>query len=31
MKTSVINNALLSLIVIEKGIHTNIIYNIKAE
>lgn len=31
MKTAVINNALLSLIVIEKGIHNFIIYNFKAE
>ena len=31
MKTAVINNALLSLIVIEKGIHNFIIYNYKAE
>lgn len=31
MKTSVINNALLSLIVIENGIHDFIIYNEKAE
>jgi len=31
MKTSVINNALLSLIVIENGIHEFIIYNEKAE
>jgi hypothetical protein len=31
MKTAVINNALLSLIVIEKGIHNFIVYNFKAE
>jgi len=31
MKTSVINNALLSLIVIENDIHEFIIYNEKAE
>lgn len=31
MKTAVINNALLSLIVIEKGIDNFIIYNKKAE
>lgn len=31
MKTAVINNALLSLIVIEKGIHNYIVYNFKAE
>jgi hypothetical protein len=31
MKTSVINNALLSLIVIENEIHEFIIYNEKAE
>jgi endoribonuclease Dicer len=31
MKTAVINNALLSLIVIEKGINQYIIYNKKAE
>lgn len=30
MKTSVINNALLSLIVIENGIHEHILYNNKA-
>jgi len=30
MKTSVINNALLSLIVIENKIHEHIIYNHKA-
>jgi len=31
MKTSVVNNALLSLIVIEKKIHVHIIYNKKAQ
>ena len=31
MKTAVINNALLSLIVIEKGINKFIVYNKKAE
>lgn len=31
MKTAVINNALLSLIVIEKGINQYIVYNKKAE
>ena len=31
MKTAVINNALLSLIVIEKGINKYIVYNKKAE
>ena len=30
MKTSVINNALLSLIVIENGIHEHVLYNNKA-
>jgi dsRNA-specific ribonuclease len=30
MKTSVINNALLSLIVIENGIHSHVLYNNKA-
>jgi hypothetical protein len=29
-KTSVINNALLSLIVIENGIHEHVLYNNKA-
>jgi hypothetical protein len=30
MKTSVVNNALLSLIVIENGLHEYVIYNEKA-
>jgi len=31
MKTSVINNAMLSLIVIENGIHEHVLYNNKAQ
>ena len=31
MKTAVINNTLLSLIVIENGIHEHIVYNKKAK